>query len=300
MRLIVHTGLHKTGSTYLQHIMNDNHEALLEAGIYYEKQPGYPAHHFAAWDLLRGDASRFAAMVDEAYRRGCHTLIFSSEDLEGLIFARPTADLLTETALRHGAGSIEWHMCVRDPGEYFASLYAQLQYHVYADAVALLCDVMRDGMVMIIDPLQGEGTPFWCYCFDHYRYISAFAQTQPHPLFVHDFKNADPFPGWGIAEAAGALDVIRTLPGADARNMRLRGDAVVSGYRSQVERLLGSSPHAARLLPLVEDHIRRSLSSIDEYAHAVSDQFAASTALAIDAFRYPGASVGSALRRRSA
>src|SRR3546814_8844165 len=58
MRLIVHMGLHKTGSTYLQHIFNDNHEALLGRGVYYQKQPGYPAHHFGAWDILRGDTSR--------------------------------------------------------------------------------------------------------------------------------------------------------------------------------------------------------------------------------------------------
>ena len=51
MRLIVHMGLHKTGSTYLQHIMNDHHEVFLSEGVYYEKQSGYPAHHFAAWDM---------------------------------------------------------------------------------------------------------------------------------------------------------------------------------------------------------------------------------------------------------
>lgn len=287
MRLIVHAGLHKTGSTYLQHVMNDNHASLLDAGVYYEPQSGYPAHHFAAWDLLRGDASRLAAMLAAGRQAGAHTAVFSSEDLEGLIFDPSAVQLIEQVAAASGVDDIEWHMCLRDPGQYFASLYSQLQHHVYADAVAMLCDVLRDGMIMILDPLGGgEGTPFWCYCFDHARHLTAFAKQTAHPLFLHDFRDAAPFPGWGVLDAAGGLGAIEALPGATARNERMSREAVCDGYAERVARLLSTDAKREALLPHVCAQVARNLDAMEPLSHAVSERFAASMEAALDAFSY--------------
>src|SRR3546814_14327138 len=76
-----------------------------------------------------------------------------------------------------------------------------LQHHVFADPLAMLCEVLRDGMMMILDPSPGErATPYWCYCFDHGRYISAFAAGTEHPVILHDFKARETFPGWRILD----------------------------------------------------------------------------------------------------
>lgn len=285
MRLIVHMGLHKTGSTYLQHIFNDNHEALLGRGVYYQKQPGYPAHHFAAWDILRGDTSAIETMVGEARIAGCHTIILSSEDLEGAIFDRGTAASIEAAALASGVEGIEWHICVRDPGEYFASLYAQLQHHVFADPLAMLCEVLRDGMMMILDPSPGErATPYWCYCFDHGRYISAFAAGTEHPVILHDFKDREPFPGWRILDRIGALDAISRLPGREGRNDRLEADAVRAGYRDRILNLVTDEARRRKLLPLIDAQLRSSGESVACYAEIVGDQFADSMAAALAEF----------------
>lgn len=287
MRLIVHLGLHKTGSTYLQHVMNDNHAALAARGVYYEHQPGYPAHHFAAWDILRGDAAPLARMIGEARRRDCHTVILSSEDLEGAMFDHAAAATIEAAAEDAGAGTVEWHLCVRDPGAVFASLYAQLQHHVYADPVAMLGEVLRDGMMMVLEPTPGEpGTPFWCFSFDHHRYISAFAEQTRSPVFVHDYRDADPFPGWGVLDRAGALDAIARLPGAQARNARLRLDAVCKGYAGQLLRLLPSEIERQTLEPLILDHVRRGAMAIDHYAGAVRERFAGTVEAALAKFGY--------------
>ena len=287
MRLLVHMGLHKTGSTYLQHVLNGNHQALLATGVYYEEQPGYPAHHFAAWDLLRGDPTRLVQMIEAAQQSGCHTTIFSSEDLEGLLFDENAAALLEEAASAAGAQSVEWHMCVRDTGAYFSSLHSQLQHHVYADPVAMLCEVLRDGVVMILDPSRGqEGTPFWCYCFDHFRYISAFAGRTAHPVLLHDFRDAQPFPGWGVVDAAGGMGAIRALPGADARNSRLSDAAVLEGYCEQVLRLLDSDEQRRLVKPLVEQQVRCGQASIAGYADVIGKRYAESTAAALRSFGY--------------
>jgi hypothetical protein len=287
VRLIVHIGLHKTGSTYLQHIMNDNHEGLQAAGVYYEQQPGYPAHHFAAWDILRGDASSVGRMIGEARQAGCETVILSSEDLEAAIFDRSAAEAIEAAALDAGVEAIEWHLCVRDAGQYFSSLYAQLQHHVFADPASMLWEVLRDGMIMIIDPLRGgPGTPFWCYCFDHDRYVSAFAEQTAHPVFLHDFRDRQPFPGWSILEAAGALGAVSVLPGDEARNGRMSADAVRLGYSDQILRLLPDEAMRGRLEGLLNDQLRQNGTVIDDYARIVSERFAASTAAALERFGY--------------
>lgn len=287
MRLIIHAGLHKTGSTYLQHIMNDNHEALVEAGVWYEKQPGYPAHHFAAWDILRGDTSPVGRMVADARARGCHTVILSSEDLEGAIFDGSSASAIAEAAAIAEVERIEWHMAVRDSGEYFASLYAQLQHHVFADPGTMLWEALREGLIMYIDPLRGEGgTPFWCYCLDLDRYIGAFADRTGLPVILHDFRDADPFPGWGILEAAGALDAIRVLPGAEARNARMTEDEVRAGYASQILKWLPDDAARARLQPFLDTQLRDNAGVIDAYAEAVSARFADSIRAALARFGY--------------
>jgi hypothetical protein len=287
LRLIVHMGLHKTGSTFLQHIMNDNHEALLANRIYYEKQPGYPGHHFAAWDILRGDTSPISTMIEDGRRSGCETVILSSEDLEGLIFDRNASGAVEEAASAAGVERIEWHMCLRDPGEYFSSLYAQLPHHVFADAASMLYEALREGMIMILDPLRGEpGTPYWCFCFDQLRYITSFAESTSHPVIAHDFRDAAPYPGWGILEAAGGLAAVHELPAEEARNRRMSDVAVREGYCSQILRLLNTEEQRRKILPLIDEHARQNAAAVNCYGEVIGEHFRESMAGALETFGY--------------
>src|SRR6266581_2143274 len=58
-QVILHIGLPKTGTTYLQTLFAANRSALAEQGIYYPGEPGEPSQHMAAWDL-RGQRARGA------------------------------------------------------------------------------------------------------------------------------------------------------------------------------------------------------------------------------------------------
>lgn len=287
MRLIVHMGLHKTGSTYLQHVMNDNHDVLLRNGVYYERQPGYPAHHFAAWDILRGDASPIMRMIADARLSRCHTTVLSSEDLEGAVFYQNAVTVIEAAAAEANVETLEWHMCVREPGDVFGSLYAQLQHHVYADPVAMLCEVLRDGMMMVIDPTPGGGAmPFWGFVFDHYRYISRFAHQTRHPVILHDFRDDLPFPGANILSHIRVLDDLESLPGEAALNRRLSPSQVRHGHADQVLSLLSTEGQRKRLSGLIREHVRRSSAAIDSYAEAVREQFDGSMQAALKEFGY--------------
>ena len=161
MKLIVHIGLHKTASTYFQHVLNDNHAAFARHGLWYEQQAGYPAHHHAAWQLLTGNGAPLAAMIAHAQAAQCDALLLSSEDLEAALHDPRPIDTILATARAMGIDDIEWHTVLRDPGQCFASLYAQLQHHIYADATQLFYDAMRRGFIHIDQPMPGEGTPYW-------------------------------------------------------------------------------------------------------------------------------------------
>ncbi|WP_126174403.1 hypothetical protein [Altericroceibacterium xinjiangense] len=288
MRLYVHMGLHKTASTYLQHLMNDNHEALLERGVYYQKQAGYPAHHEAAWTMLRGDMAPLTSMLETARQLGCHTTILSSEDLEGIIFDPGTVTAIEDAARAAGVEQIEWHMCLRDAGEYYSSLHAQLQYHVFSGALELFYAVMRDGMVLIPDPLRGgPGTPYWGFCFDHARYISEFAERTTHPLIVHDYTDGDPFPAWRMLDRLDALGAIRDLPPASARNARLDAGAVVQGHRERLEDVIPQELLKSKTSAMLRDRIKKDVAIVPDLAAIVSARFAASTAETLAKFSRP-------------
>jgi hypothetical protein len=48
---VLHVGLHKTGTTFLQTVFETNRDMLAEQGINYPGGPGEPAQRMAAWDL---------------------------------------------------------------------------------------------------------------------------------------------------------------------------------------------------------------------------------------------------------
>lgn len=284
MRLIVHLGFHKTASTWLQHLLNDHHAELAGRGIWYERQPGYPAHHFAAWDLLLGDAGRFEKMLRDAAGNGCRDIILSSEDLEAIVYNPQVAELIEAAAAAHGVTAIEWHVALREPGAYFASLHAQLQHHVYADCVTMFTEVLRKGMLFVADPLPGErGTPYWCYCFDHHAALADFTAATRHPVLVHDYADADPFPGWRLLDRIGALDAITRAPEAAGRNARLGPEIVVAGYRRRVADALGGDL-PDDVAAAVDACLTANLDAVPALARAIGERFAASHRAAIDEF----------------
>ena len=280
MRLIVHLGFHKTASTYLQHLLNGNAAALAARGIWYQRQKHYPAHHQAAWALLNGDGLQLETMLRAATLGGCDTVILSSEDLEAIPFNPDVATTIEATAAAMGVTEIEWHIVVREPGAYFASLHAQLQHHVYADTLAMLRDVLKKGVVFIPDPLAGEpGAPYWFYCFDHHAYIAGFAARTAHKVVVHDYADADPYPGWRMIDRLGALDAITRLPDAAGENRRLGADAVEAGYRARILDATGEA-----LSPDFDALIAANLAAVPEAARIVGERFADSYCEAVAAF----------------
>lgn len=78
MKLILHAGIHRTGTTSLQRFLVDNRDALASRGIHF---PGYDKdHQKLAWAIKRGDADHrdVEAILDPYGETG--TAILSAED----------------------------------------------------------------------------------------------------------------------------------------------------------------------------------------------------------------------------
>jgi len=214
IKLIVHIGLHKTGSTYLQHILNENSDNLQKRGVYYQRQEGYPAHHRLAWRILLNEHEPLVWLIDEARNANCDTLILSSEDLEGILYDDRPLEAIQRAAIQGGVSEIEYHVVLREPGAAFASLYKELAKHTYVDLLALVHSVVRRGFIHMAEP--GGGVPYWYYSFDHARDLKNFARRSGCKPIIHDFKNMEPFPGWQVI--ANHIDSIKFIAGDNAMN----------------------------------------------------------------------------------
>lgn len=121
MRLVIHVGPHKTGSTSVQRALSAARESLAAAGVWYPPSLDgavWPDQHADAWVLLRdgriADFDRWLASGrEEATRRGCDTLLLSSENFQ-VPRTRASLDRLLRGWRRTG-GETRLLYVVRDP-----------------------------------------------------------------------------------------------------------------------------------------------------------------------------------------
>src|SRR5262245_46606924 len=110
-----------------------NRGALQSKNIYFEPEREMNANHSTSWAALEDNFVGIREHLRFATTRRCPTAILTSEDFETFLLEPRRAQALEAAARQSGATQIEWHVCLRDPGDYFASLYAELSRHVFVD-----------------------------------------------------------------------------------------------------------------------------------------------------------------------
>lgn len=89
-RVVLHVGLHKTGTTYVQQLLRANRKPLRKHGVFYAGGKGLPNQVFAVWDLLgrrpdgTGDAriaGAWQGLVDAVADADDDVLVLSDEHL---------------------------------------------------------------------------------------------------------------------------------------------------------------------------------------------------------------------------
>lgn len=88
MKIVIHIGVHKTGTTFLQAVLTRNMSQLYERGVFYRPYgQGQTSHYgivrkFSNEEIdIKGGQELLRSHVDEARASGVHTLLLSSEML---------------------------------------------------------------------------------------------------------------------------------------------------------------------------------------------------------------------------
>lgn len=128
MQVLVHIGLNKCASTYIQKALDRSRPQLAEAGVYYPAQDGPPCQYglskFYGFGPISDEIREVSItrIVREAKRRGHSKIILSSEYFS---LNRPTAAKRMADDLRQNGCSVQVLMYSRDIPGWVRSLFNQ-------------------------------------------------------------------------------------------------------------------------------------------------------------------------------
>jgi|GEM_PF-1951940 len=128
-RLIIHGGMHKTGSSAIQTLLQDNRDSLAEKGVMFPLcgtiyHPGIGRRHFFVRETLFDTHERvgglFGEIYSEAEENHCHTIILSYENfLSPGSFSPAVIEFLRKNF------EVYFLCYLRDPVSYFNAKYKE-------------------------------------------------------------------------------------------------------------------------------------------------------------------------------
>ncbi len=149
MKLIIHSGTHKTATTTFQYLCGKNINLMKNNGLYYpiiqsnkedlgdiisEKikftNQSLDNHSYLAWMIqskqLKIVTSLFKRFSIEAQKLKCTSVLLSGEDFENVLIDSSMHEITELIAKDAGFTSIEWIFVKRNPYNYLISLYSEL------------------------------------------------------------------------------------------------------------------------------------------------------------------------------
>ena len=134
MKIVIHMGLHKTGSTSFQNFLSLNKLVLMDAGILYPNIDNNEESHWKIpnqiilenWTYLE---NYFKEIILIANKNNLKTIFISSEDMSILLTESYRVKKFENLITRLGIAEIEWVCVLRNQWDYFNSLYAEMSKH---------------------------------------------------------------------------------------------------------------------------------------------------------------------------
>lgn len=153
MKLFIHAGLHKTGTSSFQSICSQNRTRLARFGIHYPCVDQRIDHNTVMHKMqAKGPQSMTILLrkILEATPGNCNFVLLSGEDFENCIIDTESANAVEKCALEAGYHSIEWGIVYRDVSSYVASIYAQIsQQSCILDYELLGRAALRTGYISV-------------------------------------------------------------------------------------------------------------------------------------------------------
>jgi hypothetical protein len=188
-RILIHAGLHKTGTTSLQQFLSLVTRELREQNVLYPSA-GQPAefpggHHNVAWQLAGDRRFRTAAgtLDDVAAEISAFPgdVILSSEDFETILGSpERLSPLLNHQLLSKHSFTLVFY--VREQASYLESLFFEMLKYGMAMEASRFCEMaLEHGQVWYED---------WAFCFD-YHALHAVLADLPAKIVMRPYAQLD-------------------------------------------------------------------------------------------------------------
>jgi hypothetical protein len=245
--LVLHVGIHKTASTYIQHRLKRNQPFLRQQGLLYPKKR---RDHLRLVKALRlGNLRPWGKLLERAERKGCRPLV--SAEILSLVLAEPSRTSPGGTVLADllrflGALGVQLELVafLRDQPAYLNSRYTQLikRFYFASSFERYVAHTMRVG---------GESA-----CDFEELFGEALASAQVRCSFL-PFRSGDGDPCERLLQALGVADCTALEPLHQRANAQPGWQAVWIAQRL-ARRLRDQHPQAWRS-PVCKGRIREAL-----------------------------------------
>jgi hypothetical protein len=188
MKLIMHIGTHKTGTSAFQKMCKFHKDLLASDGINFPSYRDWNQHSYAAWIAQKRELSElrlfFQSIYDESLELSCGITLISGEDFENFLVDINLASEFTKIALEVGFEELEWVVVQRNPFDYLQSLYAEMsKYKCILDYRTMAMSILRYGYVSV-------GTPNYNYhfVFEINKFAEIFKNYVSKKLIIIPFR----------------------------------------------------------------------------------------------------------------
>jgi len=188
MKLVIHIGLHKTGTTSFQTFLHLNRKTLLKAGVFYPEMGEHESHWVLPNQLVRNNwdyvedfmRTNFKAAKEE----NVETVFISSEDFELFLFEGFRASQLENLSYRIGFASINWVCVLRNQWDYFNSIYSEMS----KNKVCLNYATAGEEILNFGEISMGTNVYRWRFAFDYDIIIQRFLEYINGTFSAYSFE----------------------------------------------------------------------------------------------------------------
>jgi len=174
MRLIIHIGLHKTGTTSFQNFLHFNRDALLKAGVLYPEMGEHESHWVIPNQIVRNNwnyvEDYMKTSLTNAKKANIKTVFISSEDFELFLFEGYLASQFEKLILNLGYSKIYWVSILRNQWDYFNSIYSEMS----KNKVCLNYATAGEEILNFGEISMGTNVYRWRFAFDYDTIIQRF------------------------------------------------------------------------------------------------------------------------------
>ncbi len=133
MKLFIHAGCHKTGTTSFQIFCASNSQRLGKFGVLYPVFHKKRQHSHLMWSVQRSGSTILEEYIAKCHRcaadGGCHCVLLSGEDFENCLVEVSLAREVERIARDVGFSEICWVVVSKDVLSYVDSIYSQMSRH---------------------------------------------------------------------------------------------------------------------------------------------------------------------------